>query len=161
MELPKPVKLIKAPKPIRRTSRPRRRRKGKKATLAQEADRLWSLIVRRRGQCEVCSAKDGLQGAHGISRRYRATRWLPINGFCLCRKCHVYFTHRPLEWDDVLEIQWGALARDELRRMALEGTKPDLEAVVEGLKLELCKLVEGANKWQPKDQTRDPSSAST
>jgi len=155
--LPKPVKREKrAPKLLRRT-RPRRRRKGKKANLAKEADHLWSLIVRRPGKCELCSSTNGLQGAHGFSRRYRATRWLPINGFCLCRKCHVYFTHRPLEWDDVLGIQWGIPVRDELRRIALAGAKPDLEAIVESLKLELCKLVEGTSQCQ----TRDQSSAST
>ncbi len=163
--LPKPVKRIKAKrslhimhrvsdgkcercgpdyrrKPLKR-SRPRRKRKGGPAALAREADRLWSLLVRARGSCEACGETERLQGAHGFSRRYRAIRWLPINGFALCAKDHVYYTHRPLEWEDFLRIAWGDAVFDELRVQALRHEKPDLEAIVESLRCELQRSTNG------------------
>jgi len=112
--------------------------------LGRVADKLWSEIVRSRGECEVCSKRPPgvvLQGAHGFSRRYRGTRWLPINGFCLCSGCHVRYTHDPLAWDDFLRENWGALVREELRGLALLVTKrtlEEMEAIVETLRAELA-----------------------
>lgn len=138
---PKPAPRQKAAKAPLKRSRPRKRRRGRPAILAREADRLWGLVVRARGECEAgCGRRESLQAAHGWSRRYRATRWLTINGFCLCRNCHVFFTHRPLEWDDYLRIAWGSGMYESLRAMAVAGKKPDLEAITESLRCELFKL---------------------
>lgn len=128
--------MIARRKPIERRSRPRKRRKGTKAALAREADKLWSLLVRRPGLCEICGSRFRLQGAHGFSRRYRNTRWLLINGFCLCSGCHVYFTHRDLEWQDFLRRSWGESVYDELRRLALRTTAPDVAAALAKLREE-------------------------
>lgn len=123
--------------------RPRRQRKGTPAAMAREADRLWSKIVRASGHCAfpglgIVDPPHGgsLQAAHGFSRRYRNTRWLPINGFCLCAAHHVYFTYRPLEWDDWIRWQWGGLAYNELRLLALRTTKPDVAAALDKLRAE-------------------------
>jgi len=130
--------IARSRKPISRKSRPRTRRKGKRASLAREADRLWSLIVRRRGTCEMDGTHAGpLQGAHGFSRRYRGTRWLLINGVALCAKHHVVMTHDPLAWTAWLKTAWGDLVYEELERIARMVSTPDHAAIVAQLREEL------------------------
>jgi hypothetical protein len=126
------------PRQALRKSRPRRQRKGKRASLAREADRLWGLIVRRCGRCEGCGSTQFLQAAHGFSRRYRGTRWLPINGFCLCRKCHMRWTHDPLGWTAWLKERWGATVYEELEQMARKIAKPDHREIVAKLRAEFA-----------------------
>ena len=149
MDFPKPVKRERrAPKPLRRTPL-RRRRQSKMAKLARYADILWAKIVKHAGRCwfagstlgrqpHVC--RGGLQAMHGIPRTYRATRWLPINGFAGCQAVHMYFTHRPWEWMAYLVEAWGQEVFQELWRKARSHEKPDLEVVVESLRSELFKL---------------------
>ena len=135
--IPKPAKRERKPK-----KRPRRKRKSTPAQLAREADKLWSLIVRQHGGCEVAvgvgvkGCSGGYQAAHGFSRRYRHTRWLPLNGFCLCAGHHVYYTHRPLEWDDYIKRAWGQDVYNDLRLIALRAFKPDVGAALEVLREE-------------------------
>lgn len=132
-------KPLRRGKPPARTKRPRRQRKTGPAALARACDKLWSLIVRRRGACESSgrlASEAVLQAAHGFSRRYRATRWNLLNGFCLSAAAHVYYTHRPLEWDQWLRDRWGEPVYNELRRIALAGKKPDLEETLARLKAE-------------------------
>jgi len=78
-----------------------------------------------------------LQAAHGFSRRYQGTRYLPINGFCLCSGHHVFYTHDPIGWDNWLREQWGELVYDDLRHMAQKVTRPDIEAAIGKLGAEL------------------------
>lgn len=139
LSLPKPIRREKAPKPIARQSRPRRRRKSEAARIKRECDRLWSLIVRDRNECE--SPRDHLcrgnfQGAHGFGRSYWNTRWLPINGFKLCQAEHKYFTHHWLEWRRFLVESWGQPVYDTLENLALRACKPDAEAALLKLSLE-------------------------
>lgn len=136
----KPPKRIQRSAPIARKSTPRKKRKGKRASIARECDRLWSLIVKRKGRCDECGSAQYLQAAHGISRRYRATRWLPINGFALCRKHHVFWTHRPLEWTEWLRAAWGDLGLMELHYLALKNEKQDMPAVLAKLRAEAASL---------------------
>jgi hypothetical protein len=125
----------KATAPKRKT-RIRKKRKGKRASIARECDRLWSLIVRSRGASEISGQTSNLQGAHGFSRSYKATRWLPINGFALTQSEHVYYTWRPLEWDSLLRERWGQPVYDELRAIAIANKKQDMPAVLAKLKAE-------------------------
>ena len=84
--------------------------------LLRRADEAFSRYVRQRdGRCVVCKSTARLQCAHIISRRYRGTRWNPANAVCLCASCHVYYEHRPLEWQE-----WAGQDWDVLRRMALD-----------------------------------------
>lgn len=93
-------------------------------------DRLFSILVRVDGQCVHCGATSGLQCAHGFSRRYRSVRWDSRNAFCLCQRCHMFFTHRPLEWDEWLRNRWGEPLYYELRTIALStATRVDLDHV--------------------------------
>ena len=114
-------------------SRPRRQRKSASAAQGRKADALWSSIVRRPGRCEICGSTERIQAAHGFSRRYRGTRWLLINGFCLCSGCHVSFTHNPIGWDDHLRKAWGQPVYDELRALAQAVCKPDFGKILSDL----------------------------
>lgn len=107
----------------------KRRAKAKRLKIRQspkrlkaKADRLFSIAVRSVGLCESgrIEHKGPLQCAHGFSRRYLATRWTRENAFCLCAGCHVFYTHRPLEWDNWLRDRLGVRYWD-VRAGALGG----------------------------------------
>ncbi len=83
-------------------------------------DKLFSILVRDAGACVNCKTTDRLQCAHGFSRRYRNVRWDMRNAFCLCVRCHMFYTHRPLEWDEWLLDRWGFELYYEIRKLALD-----------------------------------------
>jgi hypothetical protein len=104
-------------------------------------DRLYSVIVRAPGLCVNCAAASDHQCAHGFSRRYLIIRWDLRNGFCLCRRCHMKYTHRPLEWDEWLRDRWGQDLYSELRTLALRtDIKVDVDAVRDHLVAEARSL---------------------
>lgn len=146
--LPKPKREAKPPRRIPRGKRPRSRRKGGKAWAARECDRLWGLLTRARndGVCWLLGRVDGhtckgpIQAAHGISRRYRATRWSLLNGFPLCAGGHVKYTYDPVTWDWWLLQWWGSDLFWALRTVAREGKKRDQREVLENLRAEAKKL---------------------
>lgn len=108
-----------------------------KAPSMKEADRLFSLFIRQRdGVCQKCGDNWFLQNAHIISRSYRRVRFDPDNCMALCRKCHMYFTPRPIEWEDWCRkrgIDW-----DGLRYKALHGPLPDYKEVIAWLRTEVA-----------------------
>lgn len=85
------------------------------------ADALFGKIIRRDGYCHICGSTEVVQCAHGFSRRYRAVRWDERNAWALCRRHHLYFTHRPLEWEEWMRDEMGDDAYDKLRYDALYG----------------------------------------
>lgn len=94
----------------------------------------FSLLVRSAGACRRCGKGTNLQCAHIVSRRYLGVRWDPSNAFCLCASCHVYFTHRPLEWDAYVEQEIGADNYLALKKRALAFVGPvDYVAVLSAL----------------------------
>ena len=125
---------VKKAKAKAKAARIRSRKARSPEALAKKLDALVGQMVRARGRCESGRAnhKGNLQWCHGFSRRYHAVRWEPLNGFCLCAGCHLYFTHRPLEWDEWMMDQMG-LNYDWLRAKALEGKKPDKAALLADL----------------------------
>lgn len=110
----------------------------KRKTLKKQADTLWSQFVRQRDRvCQSCG-HDGsqwvLQGAHIIGRRYLAVRFDPDNGMALCVRCHLYFTHRGLEWVDFVgEERWFELKA----KAQAPHPRPDYEAIIADLKARL------------------------
>ena len=110
------------------------KRKPKKANQTKTADALFGKIIRSRGRCEHCGTTSDLQCAHGFSRRYRAVRWDERNAFALCRADHLFFTMRPLEWDDWLVDRWGWVLYGEMRELAQKGRNPVLKEVIERLR---------------------------
>lgn len=94
----------------------------RRASPLAAADREFSKYIRDRdGRCmgqgtgPACSG--ALQCAHIISRRYRALRWEETNAMALCQAHHMFWTHRPLEWQawlvseghDYEGLRWIAL----------------------------------------------------
>jgi len=109
-------------------------KKPSKSKLKRQADRLFSLIIRSRGRCQKCGTVEKLQCAHVVSRRYAGTRWNELNAFCLCSGDHMYFTYRPLEWDEWCINEMGQETWSRLRWEALKVTKPDYPMLVESLR---------------------------
>jgi len=52
-------------------------------------DSWWSSAIKKKygGRCAICNGH-GVHAHHIIKRRYKVTRWLVINGICLCLDCH-------------------------------------------------------------------------
>lgn len=106
-------------------------KKPTKTALKKKADTLFSLYIRARdGMCQRCGSSDRLQCAHGFSRRYLGTRWDEENAWALCAGCHVYWTHRPLEWDETMLLWLGVDRYAALRKRALTITQPDYDLVI-------------------------------
>jgi len=69
-------------------------RKPTKKSLTKRLDTAWSELIRSRGACQKCGKKTNLQAAHIWTRARRSTRWLPLNGLCLCAGCHQFWAHK-------------------------------------------------------------------
>ena len=103
-----------------------------KSHATAEADRRFSLWIRRRdgGRCMACGSTERLQCAHIVSRRYRATRWDNDNAVALCSRCHTNYTHHPLEWHEWVDRTFGDAHYGLLRAQALNSPLPDLADVL-------------------------------
>lgn len=103
----------------------------------READRLFSLFIRRRdGICQVCRREStNLQCAHLISRRYYALRWNPQNAVAADFHCHLRMTHDPLAWDAWCREYVGSDEWDAMKFRAQRGGKPDLGVVIDEMRL--------------------------
>lgn len=108
----------------------------KKKSPLSEADRLFSLWVRDRdGCCTRCGRSGTLQCHHLISRTYRKVRFDPRNGHAVCKPCHVFLTHRPLENDEFAIALVGEETWAELRAIARDTSyKVDLKEVLADLR---------------------------
>lgn len=105
-------------------------RRKPKQDWRKQADVLFSRLIRERdGRCVRCSSTFNLQCAHIISRSYNSIRVDPDNAVALCQKCHVFFTHRPLEWFDFTEAMFPGRYSD-LRQRALEYETVDWQVEV-------------------------------
>lgn len=112
----------------------------KKTNYMGQADRLFSQFIRTRdGMCYRCGTTENLQCAHIISRSYKTIRTHPLNAIALCRSCHVYFTHRPLEWQDWIEERFPGIWQ-QMRDRALTYERVNWKARVTELKEELDRL---------------------
>lgn len=92
-----------------------------------KATRLHSLVVRARGVCECCGSTnyENLQCAHVVTRERNATRTDETAAFCLCKSCHMRFTHDPLEWIRWVDFKLGVGRHDEIQRRSKAGVKAD------------------------------------
>lgn len=106
----------------------------RRANYMKQADRLFSEQVRNRDRrCRNCGSFERLQCAHIISRSYKSIRIDPDNAVALCASCHVFFTHRPIEWEIWVEDEFpGRLAH--LRKKALAYERVDWKNAVRELK---------------------------
>ena len=112
----------------------------KRMNLTKKADALFGKIVRAPGCCIVCGGTEVIQAAHGFSRRYYPVRWDERNCFPMCRADHMRYTHNPLLWDEWLHDQWGDDLYDELRQLALSGSRPDFDELIPALEARLAEV---------------------
>jgi hypothetical protein len=82
--------------------------------LKAKADKLFSEVIRSVGYCESCDGTHYLQTAHIISRRYNTTRTDTRNAYCLCAKCHRFYTDHPRQFSRFISTTWAAETYDEL-----------------------------------------------
>jgi len=122
----------------------KKRKKSDRRKDEEACDKLFSLITRSIGMCESgrLDHKGNLQCAHGISRSYKPIRWDPRNAWCLCAGCHVFYTLRPLEWDEWLHERWGEALYGEMRQTALGGVRPDMKVLRAEL-VQMWKQIDG------------------
>lgn len=108
-----------------------------RTSLKAKADKLFSLKVRERGYCELAGldkVKCGgvLQSAHIIGRANHRLRWEEANALCLCAGHHVYYTHNPEAWREIIETQcrsswnWVSRVRNEIWDKDIEKVLMDL-----------------------------------
>ncbi len=92
----------------------------------KRADTAFGKVVRSVGYCQSdrTDHKGNLQCAHIISRDYKRIRTDRRNALCLCAGCHMYYTHRPLEWRQWIDTTYPGLW-DELTALALTYEKVD------------------------------------
>ena len=132
--------LVSAKLAMSAEKRAKRKEKAKRLKLrrpthakqVREADRLFSLLVRSVGRCEADDGrpcKGPLQCAHLFSRRYEGARWMPANAVALCAGHHVFYTHRPEEWDDWRRT-FLANTYEYVRGRAMFGGKQDMDQVL-------------------------------
>ncbi len=90
-----------------------------------KATKLHSVVVRARGACECCGDDyyPNLQCAHIVTRERNATRTDETAAFCLCKSCHMRFTHDPLEWVDFVVSKIGREAYDAIQFRSKAGVK--------------------------------------
>lgn len=112
--LPKPSRAAKEPKPIPRKARPSARRKGTRAALKRRCDVLWSKIIRASngGRCKLAGQDHvrcggPIQGAHCFGRGHHSVRHELWNGWAICSGHHVFYSHHPEAWTDLLTEAWG------------------------------------------------------
>ncbi len=92
-------------------------------------------MCRSRGVCEAAgyvdrlgtsiACKGALSWAHILSRVYHRIRYLKENCFCLCMGHHVYFGHRPIEWEWFVLGKIGDRLFAALKHAAVTGPKLD------------------------------------
>ena len=106
--------------------------------LRKEADKLVRRkILERDGRCmdeeRVHRCAGPLQWTHLISRGYLAVRYDDDNSVAMCQGAHMFYTKRPLEWEDWRIAFLGQARWDALRARAKRGGIPDYEQIIADL----------------------------
>lgn len=122
-------------------------KKPKKPTKPSVAklDRLWTELIhtQRKGACEYCGKREGLNAHHIFSRSNRSTRWDDQNAVLLCTLHHVFgnfSAHKsPVEFVEWLKERRSDAWYKELRRRAVAPAKMDHFAVLQDLEAKLAK----------------------
>ncbi len=60
----------------------------------------------------------------------------PDNAFCLCKGCHMHFTHNPIEWHDWTMGYRGRATYDRLNEAAYDLSGPKVNWFDELVRLE-------------------------
>ena len=88
-----------------------------KKSEIKKLDKIWAEKVKERANyiCEWCLETDvWLNSAHILGRRYRGTRWLLMNGLCLCYGCHRKYDEHAPEAEQIRRVLIGKERMDKL-----------------------------------------------
>ena len=118
---------------------------AKKPTIRQwkkKCDKLWAIIVRSIGHCEVCGKTENLNAHHLIGRGNYKYRYDLDNGLCLCVGHHMFnrdiSAHASME-SIVGLLEWLQDNKPEQYRWFMDNKgkrdsiKPDYPAIFEYL----------------------------
>ena len=67
--------------------------KSERKTIRNKLDKLWRLIIRSGGCCELCGSRGKLDAHHIEGRSPMHLRWDLENGIALCFRCHRLGVH--------------------------------------------------------------------
>ena len=122
-------------KAVIRKVRTTQKKRFSRSNLVKEADRVFSLYVRKRDRgdtCITCGANwdESFQCWHFMSRRHLSTRWMERNAHGQCPKCNLWgageqYTHG--KWIDGMYWEWTA---DLITRLANEVTQVTDEEII-------------------------------
>ena len=117
-----------------------------RGSLVKEADRVFSIHVRRRGEtfgynhCYTCGRYlpfEELQAGHYIPRRYISVRWHPLNVWPQCNTCNVEKSGNIGVYRRKLTSQFSELAVEALWDLARSGdslTEVDIKELIKKYK---------------------------
>lgn len=91
----------------------------------QKCSNVYSKVIKvRDGQCRNCNTVHNLQCAHLLRRSQGDWTYTRLdNAVALCRKCHVYYTHREAEWGLWIGEHFGPDHYMKLKQIASEGAR--------------------------------------
>jgi hypothetical protein len=88
-------------------------------------------VKARDGACRICGTTQGLDWAHLIPQgRAPSLRFDPRNAVALCREHHRWIDEHPRDRDRLAELWVGEQTWSELKLLALEGGRVDLDAIL-------------------------------
>lgn len=98
------------PKPVKKKAYSAERK-----ALVKEADRVFSLYIRKRdGHCVCCGTTENLQCGHLFTRGTYSTRWDEDNAFAQCGGCNLKHEHDTYPLTNYFLNRFGKAAYDEL-----------------------------------------------
>lgn len=119
------------------------KKRNPRQTYSNQLDKLFSLLIRRRGICERCGKLNKLQCSHIHSREKKSVRWDTKNAFCLCAGCHLYWWHKhPIQAAEFTKMKLGIEEYDALNYRAevlKQWELDEMEALINEFKKELAK----------------------
>ena len=102
-----------------------------------KADKLFSLLIRRFGRCQLqgldkITCNGNLQCMHIITRGNFKLRWDTANALCGCAGHHIYYTHHAWEWQELIREQFPD-RYEYLNGIRNEMWDRDIQSVLQGL----------------------------
>lgn len=84
---------------------------AKKKTVIHRLDKIFSKLVRTQDRCELSGLDNircngNLQCMHIIGRANRNLRWDRNNAICGCAGHHIYYTHHPFEFFEIVKKEF-------------------------------------------------------
>jgi hypothetical protein len=118
-----------------------RRKPSKSRATVKELDALCREVVFKRddSQCRRCG-KPAVDWSHVYSRRYKWLRWDLDNSCAMCKGCHLWWHHKPIESAAWWSFELGDDKFHALRLRAAKPRKTDPELVRAYLMAEKGKL---------------------